>query len=249
MRNVFTANIGVVLILFLIALMTLFMVQCEKRGTSVEQLLSGKAFLVGQNKHDGIKITNIQTSDITYTDSTGSYTLPMPEKDSTYTIVGYFPYCASDSVEIEIEQGKVLGNVPDLYLHQQLRVDIFTDKFVYHSEDTITISVRITNVSDDTIQGPISFSISETFFVLQDSNKTIYYGIGLPNPFIRYACDDLVAPGEPKIHQRDWLIRSYLNSDRDPPPPGEYTLHVGWSQCLFPAISPFVHEAEFVIFE
>lgn len=128
----------------------------------------GRAFLAGQPAavnqlhlplHYDIEIISFlpgdsASYDTTYTDSSGVYTSTRLRKDGKYIIVSRYPYYTIDTVQVEVKNGEVSGEIPRLFSQRLERIQIFPDSSVYHSlQSSMFFTQYITNFSMTEIIG------------------------------------------------------------------------------------------------
>jgi hypothetical protein len=125
----------------------------------------GRAFLDGQPEpvnalhlplHYDIQIVSYMLGDsasydTVYTDSSGVYTSTKLRLDGTYTIISQYPYYRTDTMQIQVKNGMLVSNIPDLHSRRLLKMEVFADSTVYHSllSDMLFEEV-ITNLNCDT---------------------------------------------------------------------------------------------------
>jgi hypothetical protein len=159
----------------LLLIMALIPTSCERKVTepevpdtnlplSVAAVSGGQPAPVNQLHlplHYDIEIISFLPSDstsydTTYTDSSGVYTSTRLRKDGRYKIVSRYPYYSKDTVQVEIRNGQVVGEIPRLFSQRLERIQIFADSSVYHSlQSSMFFTIYITNFSQtDTIAAP-----------------------------------------------------------------------------------------------
>jgi len=149
---------------------------CKRSGTEPEEpdknwvTFIGRAFLAGQpapvNRlhlplHYDIEIISFlpgdtASCDTTYTDSSGVYTSTRQRKDGRYKIVSRYPYYSKDTVQVEVKNGQLVGEIPRLFSQRIERIQIFADSSVYHSlQSPMFFTQYIANLSPtDTTVAP-----------------------------------------------------------------------------------------------
>jgi hypothetical protein len=214
---------------------------CKRSGTEPEEpgrnlvTFIGRAFLAGQpapvNRlhlplHYDIEIISFlpgdtTSYDTTYTDSSGVYTSTRQRKDGRYKIISRYPYYSKDTVQVEVRDGQVVGEIPRLFSQRLERIQIFADSSVYHSlRSSMFFTQYITNFSAlDTIGAPRSLI---RLLVPKNNPSIIFSTPRAPN--IDYLIP--LQPLEVKIYYNGGVLNNFYDRvNNASPTTGSYFLY------------------------
>lgn len=153
-----------IVVLFSIVIYMFSGISCNKTPLEVLEkesvILKGRVYLQNQSEHSNCLVYLDNFNIGLCTDSSGYYSFDISQYDNHYTgtlkiyyyVREYFP----DSSVVEINEGKVKnsdisigGVLKNIELRQKLRIEGWTDKYIYKICDTLTFTARFTNLSNE----------------------------------------------------------------------------------------------------
>lgn len=157
-------------IIFYIFLPYLLFISCSTSTEPVDKSIyvteiNGQVILENQTEYSNALIYVDSLYRGVSSDSAGNYNLIFTEEDSIYNGIFEIYYFLNDyyadTAKFALEHGKVLldsldvdgeGNIATKYLIQIVKVEGFTDKYEYSVGDSVTFTLRITNVSEKQVK-------------------------------------------------------------------------------------------------
>jgi hypothetical protein len=236
------------LVTWLIFLATTFIfLACERKVTEPETpdknmvTFRGRAFLAGQPApvnqlhlplHYDIEIISFlpgdsASYDTVYTDSSGVYTSTRLRRDGRYKILSRYPYYSTDTVQVEVKNGQVVGEMPRLFSQRLERIQIFADSLVYHSlRSDMFFTMYITNFSStDTLPAPQDI---KQLMIPKDDISTLLFA---SDPNITFSIE--LKPLQVQIRYRSRFLGNFGDDTRTKrPKTGTYYLYAAgqsWS--------------------
>ena len=171
--------------------------------------ISGQITLENQEEHSNALIYLDSLDRGVSSDSSGGYTIQFSDSDSVqtgiFTIYYFLLDYGLDSAFIWLEDGLVKldtidvdsnGNLPHKELSQLIRVQLWTEREEYLVGDTIVITARYTNLSDDTLHLHFSPAWSDIGpLTLYKDHLTPFFSF-FPADVIESYLRILLSPGE-----------------------------------------------------
>lgn len=130
-------------------------------------------FLQNQTEYSGVRLTIVEADTAIFSASDGSYALP-PLSDGQWTLKTDHPYYAEVQTTFVIRNGKPTPKAPGIFLPQEIKFEVTTDKPSYKRGEIVTIKCVAVNLTNHSVM-LVSRTMSQDHVIIR-RNHLIFMG-------------------------------------------------------------------------